>query len=122
MMAPARAARPMRAQNRERRAGRDSAGAGHDDDRDGRANVVGHQVGEHRRAEREIDQIARQAVRQALHRGARALGLLDRLDDLAVARIAADPLGADFQRPGLVDGARQRRGARPSSRPAATRR
>lgn len=37
---------------------------------------------------------------------------LDRLDDLAVAAIAADPLGADFQRIRLVDGASEDLGSR----------
>ena len=53
-----------------------------------------------------IDQISGHAIRQLLHRCARTLGMLNGLDNSAVARIAPDPLDADFERPRLVDGAR----------------
>ena len=68
--------------------------------------------------QREVDQIAREAVGQALHRSARTLGLLDRLDDLAVARIAPDPLGANLERAGLIDRARKHGGAARLLQPA----
>jgi len=55
------------------------------------------------RPEREVYEIARQAIRELLHRRARVLGVLDRLDNLAVTGVAADSLGADFQCARLID-------------------
>jgi len=111
MIAPARRAAD-RPEDRKRRAGRDAAGAGDDDDRDRRAHIVRQQIGERGGAQRKVDEIAGETVREALHRSTRALGLLHRLDDLAVTRIASDALGADFKRAGLVDGSGEDRCAR----------
>ena len=70
MMAPARAAPADGAENRQGCAGCDSTGTRHDNDRDGRADVARYQVGEHRGAQSEIDQVAPQAIRQPLYRSA----------------------------------------------------
>ena len=84
------------AKNGEGCASGDAAGTGHDDDRDGRIYIAGDEEGQHGGPEREIDEIAGHPVGQALHRGAGFLGPFYRLDDLAVAAIATDPLGCDL--------------------------
>ena len=91
------------AENGKGRSGRDAAGACNNDHRDRRPDVRGNEIGERCRSEREIDEIAGQAVGEPLNRRARPFGALNRLDDLAVARIAADAFGLNLQRPGLVD-------------------
>ena len=51
-----------------------------------------------RAGEREVDEIAGEAIGGLLDRGARLLGVLDRLDDLAECGIAADPRRAHGER------------------------
>src|SRR6266436_7083131 len=93
------------AENGERRAGGDATGAGDDDDRDRRVDIARDQECQDGCTERKINKIAGQAVSETLDRGAGFLGPLDRLDDLAVTRVTADPLGGNLQRARLVDGA-----------------
>src|SRR5207244_5398751 len=94
---------PGAAENAGRRSGADAAGAGDGHARDRRAHVARDEEREARSGEGEVDEMTGEPVGEALDRGARALGALDRLDDLAVAGVAADPLGADFERARLVD-------------------
>jgi len=93
------------------RAGRYAAGARDDDDGDRRAHVARDQKRERGGGKGEINQITGQTVGEALDGRPRALSLLDNLDDLAVAAVSADALGAHFQRAGLVDRAGEDIGA-----------
>ena len=95
------------AQDRERRPGRDPARAGDDDDGDRRARVAREDEGQSGRAEREVDEVAREAVGRLLDRCARLLGALDGLDDLRERRVAADARRAHLESTGLVDGPRE---------------
>ena len=59
---------PDGAENGKRRPRRDTAGAGHDHDRDGRAHVPGDQERERCGPEGEIDQVTCHAIGKALNR------------------------------------------------------
>ena len=63
-------------------------------------------------AEREVDKVAGHAVGKSLHGARERSARLHGLDDLAVARVATDALGADLERAGLVDRAGEDRRAR----------
>ena len=91
------------AQDGQRRSGGYAARAGDDDHRDRGDDIAGDQVSERRCAEGEVDEISGQPVGQPLYRRARAFGAFDSLDNLAITRVAADPLGADFESARLVD-------------------
>ena len=83
-------------------AGRDAAGPGDDDDRDGDAQVAGDQPGEHRAAQGDVDEVAGQPVGQPLRGGRVLLGGADRLDDAPVRGVGAHVLGLDLEHPELV--------------------
>lgn len=93
------------AENGERCAGGDAAGAGHDNHRDRRVDVACDQESEHGGSEREVDEVSGHAVSETLDWSSGLFSPLDCFDDLAVARVATDPLGGYFKRAGLVDGA-----------------
>ena len=80
----------------ERRAGGNAAGASDDDHRDRRIDVVRDQEGQGGGAEREVDEITGQSVSEMLDRSTGFLSPLDRLDDLAVARVTTNPLGGNL--------------------------
>src|SRR5206468_5942635 len=88
--------------DRQRRPCGDATGAGHDHDRDRRAQVSTHAEGECRGCKREVDKIPGKAIRQTLHWCPRALCTLNRLDDLAIARVPPDSFSSNFERAGLV--------------------
>ena len=60
----------------------------------------------HGRTQREIDQIAGQAVGDSLYRSPRLFCAFDRVDDLSKRGVAAQPGHLNFQRAGLVNRAR----------------
>jgi hypothetical protein len=95
-----------RAQDGERGAGSDTTGAGDDDDGDRGADVACDEEGERGGSEREVDQVAGEAVRCPLYRRARPLGPLNSLHDLAEAGIATQALRPDLERAGLIDRSR----------------
>ena len=70
------------------------------------ARVAGQQQGESGAPQREVDEVTRVAVRGLLHRRPRALGALDRLDDLAALEVGkrADVIVVDRDRPHLAPG------------------
>ena len=91
-------------QDGQRRARRNAAGPGHDDDRDGGAHVTGDEERQHGTADGEVDQVPGQPVGGLLDRRTGLLGPLHRLDDLAEGGVPPDALGADLDDAGLVDG------------------
>ena len=97
------------AEDGERRAGCDAAGAGDDDHRDRRSQIVSDQIGHRGRPKGKIHEIAGKPIGESLHGSPRPLGTLDGLDDLAVTRVAADPVGAHLKSPRLVNRAREYR-------------
>lgn len=77
-----------------------------------RAQVVRDHQGENRAADGEINQVARQPVRQSLNRGAGLFGPFYRLNDPSKGGIPAQFDGANLDNPGLVDRAGENLGAR----------
>ena len=84
-------------QDRQRRTGGDAARTGDDHDRDRRRDVAGHQERQRRRREREVDEIARQAVGGPLDGRARPLGLLHRGSMILPKLVSRPTLRADLQ-------------------------
>jgi hypothetical protein len=61
---------------------------------------------EQHRAKGEVNQIPGKSVSGLLYRGARALRILDCLDDLAEGCLLPQTFGTDLKRTGLIDGTR----------------
>ena len=93
------------AQDGEGRAGRNSAGARHDDHGDGRASIPREREREGRTGQGEVDEVSRETVSQLLDGRSRAFCQFDRLDDLAEGCAAADAGRRDLEHPRAVDGA-----------------
>jgi hypothetical protein len=103
---------PDTAQDGERCAGGDATCAGDDDDRDRRTHVLCDKKCQCSRPERQIDEVGRETIRETLNRSTGLLRLLDGFDDPPVARVAADPIGADLEHSRGVDRSCIRGGAR----------
>jgi hypothetical protein len=94
-----------RTEDGKRSARRDATRSSHNDNQYRRPDVLCAEKGEHRRAQREVDQIAGKPVCRLLDGCARMLRRFDRFNNLAEGGFLAQALGDDLKSAGLVDGA-----------------
>jgi hypothetical protein len=94
---------PDGAENRKRRARSNAAGSGDDHYGNGGPDVVRDEKREDRCAKREIDEVAREAISNALYGSAGFFGSFDGFKDFAEGGFAAETLDVDFECAGLID-------------------